>query len=158
MVMQHHRFFSNSMVVTLYIILAYASLVNGLANLASGVGRFVFDSDAATGWQCHYDMVLVERIQGKPKMASGLYVPDDQLPKMQLCRVLSLGPGREEENGMIAPMPTDLRVGDIVMAKNPWGIGPKDEETMNGQKLSYMRSHDIAAKITGGLIPEDDDA
>lgn len=67
-----------------------------------------------------------------------------------------MGPGKEEENGMIAPMP-DINVGDIVVAKNPWGIGPKDEETADGKKLSYMRSQDIAAVVTGGLVPEDNE-
>ena len=75
------------------------------------------------------------------------------LPKLHLCRVVSLGPGREEENGSIAPMP-QIAVGDIVMAKNPWGIGPKDEETSDGKKLSFMRAQDIAAVITGGLMDE----
>jgi len=44
-----------------------------------------------------------------------------------------------------------LNPGDIIVAKNPWGIGPKDEELMDGTKLSYMRSQDIAAIISGGL-------
>jgi co-chaperonin GroES (HSP10) len=64
-----------------------------------------------------------------------------------------VGPGQEQENGMIAPMP-DISVGDIVIAKNPWGIGPKDEETSNGKKLSFMRSQDIAAIVTGGILDE----
>lgn len=68
--------------------------------------------------------------------------------------VISVGPGREEENGLIAPMP-DIKVGDVVIAKNPWGIGPKDEETPDGKKLSFMRSQDIAAVVTGGLVTED---
>jgi co-chaperonin GroES (HSP10) len=68
-----------------------------------------------------------------------------------------MGPGREEENGTIAPMP-DISVGDYVIAKNPWGIGPKDEETPDGKKLSYMRSQDIAAVISGGLISDEDEA
>ena len=51
---------------------------------------------------------------------------------------------------MIAPVP-DLSVGDIVIAKNPWGIGPKDEETSDGKKYSFMRSQDIAAVVTGGV-------
>jgi co-chaperonin GroES (HSP10) len=67
-----------------------------------------------------------------------------------LLVVISVGPGREEENGMIAPMP-DISIGDIVIAKNPWGIGPKDEETADGKKLSFMRSQDIAAVVTGGI-------
>lgn len=122
----------------------------------AGVGRLVLDERAASEKvvQCHYDMVLTERIQGKPKTASGLFVPDDDLPRLHLCRVISMGPGREEENGRIAPMP-NIKVGDIIVAKNPWGIGPKDEETMDGKKLSYMRSQDIAAVITGGLESEE---
>ena len=123
----------------------------------AGVGRLVVDEMAAkeNAWNCHYDMILVERIQGKPPTESGLYVPQDDLPKLHLCKVLSLGPGREEENGLIAPMP-DIQVGSIVIAKNPWGIGPKDEETTDGKKLSFMRSQDVAAVITGGLEEEEE--
>lgn len=119
----------------------------------AGVGRLVVDDAAGkeNAWKCHYDMVLVERIQGKPPKDSGLFVPQDDLPKLHICKVLALGPGREEENGMVAPMP-DIEVGDIVIAKNPWGIGPKDEETADGKKLSFMRSQDIAAKVSGGLL------
>jgi len=124
-------------------------------NRGAGVGRLVFDEKAGkeNAWACHYDMVLVERIQGAPKKDSGLFVPEADLPRLHLCKVLAMGPGREEENGMLAPMP-DISVGDIIIAKNPWGIGPKDEETADGKKLSFMRSQDIAAKITGGLAKE----
>ena len=125
----------------------------------AGIGRFVVGDKSGSGsstWQCHYDMVLTERIQGKPKTASGLYVPEADLPRLHLCRVLAVGPGREEENGRIAPMP-DISTGDVVIAKNPWGIGPKDEETADGRKLSFMRAQDIAAVITGGLVPDDSD-
>ena len=61
-----------------------------------------------------------------------------------------MGPGREEENGRIAPMP-DIKPGDVVIAKNPWGIGPRDEETADGKKLSFMRGQDIAAVLDGNL-------
>jgi len=64
-----------------------------------------------------------------------------------------MGPGREEENGRIAAMPT-MNIGDLVIAKNPWGIGPKDEETNDGKKLSFMRSQDIAAVLDGKLLGE----
>ena len=68
--------------------------------------------------------------------------------------VISMGPGREEENGRIAPMP-NIKPGDVVIAKNPWGIGPKDEETPDGRKLSFMRSQDIAAVVEGKLLEEE---
>jgi chaperonin GroES len=118
----------------------------------AGVGRLTLDSEYDQ-WKCKYDMVLVERIQGKARKESGLFVPQEDLPKLHLCRVISMGPGREEENGRIAPMP-DVKPGDVVIAKNPWGIGPKDEETADGKKLSFMRGQDIAAVLEGNLYDQ----
>jgi co-chaperonin GroES (HSP10) len=122
----------------------------------AGVGRLVVEADdeQLQKWKCHYDMVLVERIQGRPKLESGLFVPDEVLPKLLLCRVISVGPGEEAENGRILPMP-NIQSGDVIIAKNPWGIGPKDEETLDGKKLSFMRARDIVAVVEGGLEPED---
>ena len=126
----------------------------------AGVGRLIMEEiqDYETKWQCHYDMVLVERLQKSKRGADdelsdgALFVPDDaQVPRLSLCRVLTLGAGREEENGTIAPDVNQLTVGDLVLAKNPWGIGPKDEELSDGSKVSFMRMIDIAAKVTGTL-------
>ena len=99
---------------------------------------------------------VVERIQGRPPKESGLFVPSEEQPRLHLCRVVSVGPGREEENGSVAP-PPDIQPGDVVIAKNPWGIGPKAEETVDNKKLSYMRSQDIAAVIPGGLVEDDEE-
>ena len=55
----------------------------------AGVGRLVLDGDGTPSleeWSCKYDMVLVERIQGRPPAESGLFVPRDNLPKLHLCR------------------------------------------------------------------------
>ena len=51
----------------------------------AGVGRFTLDGNSEK-WKCAYDMILVERIQGKPKTASGLFVPEEDLPKLHLCK------------------------------------------------------------------------
>jgi co-chaperonin GroES (HSP10) len=127
-------------------------------NGGAGIGKFVMDDrvSKSESIQCHYDMVLVERIQGRPPTESGLFVPQADLPKLHLCRVIAYGPGKEEENGRIVPI-EGLSVNDVVIAKNPWGIGPRDEETSDGKKLSYMRFQDIAAVIPGGLVPTDEE-
>lgn len=53
----------------------------------AGVGRLVLtDGESLDKWECKYDMVLVERIQGRPKTESGLFVPRENLPKLHLCR------------------------------------------------------------------------
>jgi co-chaperonin GroES (HSP10) len=127
----------------------------------AGVGRLILDELAGKEgtWKCHYDMVLVERLQKRKSPdqveEGALYVPDDDLPRLHLCKILSVGSGREEENGLVAPDLNGFQVGEVVIAKNPWGIGPKDEELADGTKLSFMRSQDIAAKITGGLVMEE---
>ena len=50
----------------------------------AGIGRFSLDD--GTEWKCAYDMVLVERIQGKPKTESGLFVPQEDMPRLHMCR------------------------------------------------------------------------
>ena len=123
----------------------------------AGVGRLNMDEFAgkAGTWNCHYDMVLVERLQKRkgPRDVDedGLFVPDTEMARLHLCKILSIGGGREEENGLVAPNVNGLKVGDMVVAKNPWGIGPKDEELPDGTKLSFMREIDIAAKVEGEL-------
>lgn len=69
-------------------------------------------------------------------------------------KVISMGAGEEQENGIIAPMP-NINPGDVIIAKNPWGIGPKDEETADGKKLSFMRGQDIACVLDGELFAEE---
>ena len=49
------------------------------------MGRFTLDSEEYS-WKCAYEMVLVERIQGKPKTEGGLFVPTEDMPKLHLCR------------------------------------------------------------------------
>jgi co-chaperonin GroES (HSP10) len=82
---------------------------------------------------------------------NSLYVPDDEQPRLHLCKILSVGNGREEENGTVAPDLDNLQPGDMIYSKHPWGIGPKDEELADGTKLSFIRTIDVAAKINGKL-------
>ncbi len=49
-----------------------------------------------------YDMVYVERLPDASKLASGLFLPENEMPRMHICRVLSVGQGREAENGQLA--------------------------------------------------------
>ena len=54
----------------------------------AGVGRLVIDGDETPleKWSCNYDMVLVERLQGRPKTESGLVITRENLPKLHLCK------------------------------------------------------------------------
>jgi hypothetical protein len=156
--------FPQSLASVFALLLLVTSSVHGLAgrptptyNGGGGVGRFVLEEDALK-FQTHYDMLLVERLQNRKSSQNigegALYVPDGDLPRLHLCRVLSIGPGREEENGSLAPNLDGIVPGDLILSKDPWGIGPKDEELEDGTKLSYMRSINVAAKVTGDLVAE----
>ena len=117
----------------------------------SGIGRAVLDTDKAISARPLYDMVLVHRIMPVTQTESGLHIGTPEMPKLQLARVLAVGPGLEEENGLVQN-PPNVRVGELVMLKNPWGIGPKDEETPDGRKLSYIRAQDVAGVFEGGEV------
>lgn len=138
-------------------VVAFSAKFNG----GAGVGRLVVDRSNPTDVTCHNDIVLAERLPQYTRndvttgSSSGLlYVPPKDLPKLHLARILSVGPGKLEDNGSITPC-EGVKVGDIVICKNPWGIGPKDEETTDGKKLSYMRFEDIAAVVKGKVYEEE---
>ena len=64
---------------------------------------------------------------------------------MHVCKVVSVGPGREGENGNLVPS-SEVKVGDLVYVKDPWGIGPKDDEFSN-RKFSFVRYESICAVL-----------
>ena len=120
-----------------------------------------------------YDMILVVRLEdGKPilnigadaggadgdqkRLESGLFITKEkdggEKPPFYLCKVLSVGEGREREDGTIEGISDvggvyEFEVGDEVVLKNPWGIGPKDEEDDSGRRFSYARVTDVAAIV-----------
>lgn len=96
-----------------------------------------------------YDMILVERLSQPEKTDFGLFLPKvEGKDEKHLGKVLSIptSHGLEGEQGRVAPIAeiAPFKVGDIVYIKDPWGIGPKDQEV--GQRcFSFHR----AAHITG---------
>ena len=50
----------------------------------------------------------------------------------------------------------NIKTGNVVIAKNPWAIGPNDKETLDGRKLSFMQSQDITVVVEGKLLEEED--
>eukprot|EP00612_Vaucheria_litorea_P000592 CAMPEP_0171459054 /NCGR_PEP_ID=MMETSP0945-20130129/4487_1 /TAXON_ID=109269 /ORGANISM="Vaucheria litorea, Strain CCMP2940" /LENGTH=147 /DNA_ID=CAMNT_0011984987 /DNA_START=124 /DNA_END=567 /DNA_ORIENTATION=- len=100
--------------------------------------------------QALYDMVYVERLPEAQKMTSGLFLPSKTNPKMHVCKVVSMGPGREGESGNLVPN-SGIKPGDLVYVKDPWGIGPKDDEFSN-RKFSFVRFENICA-----LVPESEE-
>ncbi|KAG5191883.1 hypothetical protein JKP88DRAFT_274868 [Tribonema minus] len=95
--------------------------------------------------QALYDMVYVERLPEAQQMTSGLFLPGKENPRMHVCKIVSLGQGREGESGTLVEN-AGLKPGDLVYVKDPWGIGPKDDEFSN-HKFSFVRYQNICAVI-----------
>mmetsp|Transcript_59890 Transcript_59890/g.135486 ORF Transcript_59890/g.135486 Transcript_59890/m.135486 type:complete len:171 (+) Transcript_59890:90-602(+) len=93
------------------------------------------------------DIAFCERLPETERKASGLFLPGKATPKLHVARVVSTGNGLTNENGHFAPN-ADIKRGDIVFLKDPWGIGPRDEEYTDEtgvlRRFSYVRYANIA--------------
>jgi chaperonin GroES len=58
------------------------------------------------------DRVLVKRVEGEEKTASGLIIPDAAKEKSQIGTVVSIGTGRRDAAGKAIPL--DVKIGDVV--------------------------------------------
>lgn len=83
------------------------------------------------------DRIIVERIEGEDKTASGLYIPDSAKEKPQMGKVIAAGKGRVREDGTIQPL--DLRKGDTIL----FGKYSGTEVKMNGTEYLIMREDDV---------------
>ncbi|EDO16012.1 hypothetical protein Kpol_495p10 [Vanderwaltozyma polyspora DSM 70294] len=88
------------------------------------------------------DRVLVQRVKAQAKTASGLYLPEKNVEKLNQAQVLAVGPGFTDSNGnKVTPQ---VKVGDQVLIPQFGGSAIKlsgDEEVI------LFRDSEILAKI-----------
>ena len=92
------------------------------------------------------DRIVVKQVKQDEVRASGLVIPDTAREKPQLGEVLSVGPGKLDDNGKRQPI--DVKTGDKVLYAKysgqevPRGIfGDSDDEYM------VLKESDILAKL-----------
>jgi chaperonin GroES len=92
------------------------------------------------------DRIVVRQTRQDEVRASGLVIPDTAREKPQIGEVLSVGPGRLDDNGKRVPV--DVKVGDRVLYAKysgqeiPRGVlGDADDEYM------VLKESDILAKL-----------
>lgn len=88
------------------------------------------------------DRVLVQRVKAQAKTASGLYLPEKNVEKLNQGTVLAVGPGFTDANGnKVTPQ---VQVGDQVLIPQYGGsaIKLKDDE-----EVILFRDSEILAKI-----------
>jgi len=81
--------------------------------------------------------VIVKQTEAEEKTKSGIYLPDAAKEKPTKGKVVSVGPGRLDDNGK--PMEIPVRTGDTVY----YGKYSGTEVEVDGQKFVILREQDI---------------
>lgn len=87
------------------------------------------------------DRLIVERLEGDEKTASGLYIPDTAKEKPQQGRVVAVGKGKVTEDGTVRPV--DLKEGDKIL----FGKYAGTEIKMDGNDYLIMREDDVLGVV-----------
>ncbi|MGH3423902.1 MAG: co-chaperone GroES [Nocardioidaceae bacterium] len=87
------------------------------------------------------DRIVVKTLEAEQTTASGLVIPDTAKEKPQEGEVLSVGPGRVDDNGNRVPL--DVSAGDKVIFSKYGGT----EVKYDGQDFLILSARDILAVI-----------
>ncbi len=88
-----------------------------------------------------HDRLIVERLEGQDKTASGLYIPDSAKEKPQTGRVIAVGKGRIKEDGKVTPL--DIKAGDTIL----FGKYSGTEVKLDGTEFLIMREEDVLGVV-----------
>ena len=88
-----------------------------------------------------HDRVIVKRLEEERKTASGIVIPDNAAEKPDQGEVISVGPGKRDENGKQVAL--DVKVGDRVLFGKYAGQTVK----VDGNELLVMREEDTLGGV-----------
>ena len=83
------------------------------------------------------DRVIVKQTEAEAKTASGIYLPDAAKEKPTKGKVISVGPGKLDEEGK--RMEPNVKAGDVVY----YGKYAGTEVEVNGEKFVILRESDL---------------
>ena len=87
------------------------------------------------------DRIIVKRLEQETTTSSGIVIPDAAAEKPDQGQVLSVGPGRLNDQGKRVEI--DVKVGDRVLFGKYSGQSVK----INGEELLVLREDDIVAVV-----------
>src|SRR6188768_2853866 len=87
------------------------------------------------------DRIVIKQVEAEQTTASGLVIPDTAKEKPQEGEVLSVGPGRIDDNGNRVPL--DVKVGDKVIYTKYGGT----EIKYGGDEYLILSARDVLAVI-----------
>lgn len=87
------------------------------------------------------DRLIVERLEGEEKTASGLYIPETAKEKPQQGKVIAVGKGKIAEDGSVRPV--DLKEGDKIL----FGKYTGTEIKLDGKDYLIMREDEVLGVV-----------
>ena len=87
------------------------------------------------------DRLIVERVEGEEKTASGLFIPETAKEKPQQGKVIAVGKGKVSEDGTLRPV--DLKEGDKIL----FGKYAGTEIKLDGNDYLIMREDDVLGVV-----------
>ena len=87
------------------------------------------------------DRILVKRLAGEEKTASGIIIPDNAKEKPMEGEVVAVGTGARDDKGNVIAL--DVKEGDRVLFSKWSGT----EVTINGEELLVMKESDIMGVV-----------
>ena len=87
------------------------------------------------------DRIVVQANEVETTTASGIVIPDTATEKPQEGTVLSVGPGRIDDNGNRIPL--DVKVGDVVLYSKYGGT----EVKYGGEDYLVLSARDVLAVV-----------
>lgn len=88
------------------------------------------------------DRIVIKAIEAEQTTASGLVIPDTAKEKPQEGEVVSVGPGRVDDNGNRVPL--DVAVGDKVIFSKYGGT----EVKYAGEEFLILSARDVLAVVS----------
>ena len=94
-----------------------------------------------------HDRIVVRRHQEPEKTAGGLYIPESGRDKSQIGTVVSVGPGKVNDDGKKIPL--GVKPGDVILfGKYAGSEAPKALE-YDGEELIIMREEEVLGVLEG---------
>ncbi|MBI2113414.1 MAG: co-chaperone GroES [Candidatus Wildermuthbacteria bacterium] len=87
------------------------------------------------------DHIVIEALKQEEKTKSGIYLPETAKEKPEQGKVIAVGPGKKNEQGVLIPL--EVKVGDVVLFTK---YGP-NEITVDEKEYLVAREEDILAII-----------
>jgi chaperonin GroES len=89
------------------------------------------------------DRVVVRRVKEDEKTPGGIIIPETAQEKPQEGKVIAVGPGALDDNGM--RVPPEVKAGDTVL----FGKWSGNEVKIDGEELLIMKESDIMGIVEG---------